>query len=128
MDPQQELFTAIRELLTDLFRDSIYDDCLPPEGTPYPFVYLADNTQKDKETKTVAIGKVTQYVHVWHNDPSQRGTVSKMLLDIKTKIRQLEKTPNFKWILSEIDQRIVPDRSTGNALMHGILMLTYKFS
>ena len=44
MDPQQELFLAVRERLIDLFGEgSVYDTFLPLEGTVYLFVYLADS-------------------------------------------------------------------------------------
>lgn len=128
MDPQQELFIAIRGALVELFGNSVYDGCLPPEGVPYPFVYLADNIQSDRETKTLVIGEVTQYIHVWHNDPTHRGTVSNMLLKIKQKARSIEHTRNFGWMLKNIDERIMPDDSTANPLLHGIVTITYKFS
>ena len=82
MDPQQELFT---ELLLQLKKTEydVYDTFLPPEDTPYPFIYLADSQQSDRQTKGAVIGSVYQTIHVWHNNPRQRGTVSKMLQDIK---------------------------------------------
>ena len=73
MDPQQELFT---ELLLQLKKTEydVYDTFLPPEDTPYPFIYLADSQQTDTQTKSAAIGNVYQTIHVWHNNPKQRGT------------------------------------------------------
>ena len=50
MDPQQELFTALLLRLKDLGYD-VYDTFLPAEGTPYPFIYLADSRQTDTRTK-----------------------------------------------------------------------------
>ena len=84
MDPQQELFT---KLLTEIkaleLGYDVYDGFLPPDGTPYPFVYLADSQLIDDANKTAVFGSVHQTIHVWHNNPRQRGTVSKMLLAIK---------------------------------------------
>ena len=59
MDPQQELFTELLLKLKDLGYD-VYDTFLPPEGTPYPFVYLADSRQTDTRTKSTVIGNVYQ--------------------------------------------------------------------
>lgn len=42
MDPQQELFTKLLTEIKALGYD-VYDGFLPPDGTPYPFVYLADS-------------------------------------------------------------------------------------
>ena len=43
MDPQQELFSALLLELKKQYPDGVYDTFLPPEGTPYPFIYLADS-------------------------------------------------------------------------------------
>lgn len=73
----------------------VYDGFLPPDGTPYPFVYLADSQQTDDANKTAVFGNVYQTIHVWHNNPRQRGTVSKMLLAIKSACRRLDHTENL---------------------------------
>jgi hypothetical protein len=127
MDPQQELFTRLLLDLKALGYD-VYDTGLPPEGTPYPFVYLADSQQDDIDNKTAVFGEVTQTIHVWHDNPGQRGTVSKMLLDIKTACRKIEKTNNFAWFVRGVNQRILPDNTTKTPLLHGYLSVTFKFS
>lgn len=127
MDPQQELFTELLLRLKDLGYD-VYDTFLPPEGTPYPFIYLADSTQIDEENKTAVFGRVSQTIHVWHNSPKQRGTVSKMLLDAKTMCRKLEKTDNFSWFVRDVNQRILSDDTTKQPLLHGILSVEFSFS
>ena len=96
MDPQQELFTKLLTEIKALGYD-VYDGFLPPDGTPYHFVYLADSQQTDDANKTAVFGNVYQTIHVWHNNPRQRGTVSKMLLAIKTTCRKLDHTENFAW-------------------------------
>ena len=75
MDPQQELFTELLLKLKEMGYD-VYDTFLPPEDTPYPFVYLADGQQTDDANKTAVFGNVYQTIHVWHNNPRQRGAVS----------------------------------------------------
>lgn len=127
MDPQQELFTELLLRLKDLEYD-VYDTLLPPEGTPYPFIYLADNQQTDTQTKSAVMGKVYQTIHVWHNNPKQRGTVSEMLLDIKKVCYKLEHTENFAWMIRNVNQRILPDNTTKTPLLHGRLEVEFKFS
>lgn len=54
MDPQQELFSAVLMALKEKYEDTgvgVYDTDLPPEDTPYPFVYLADCSESDQATK-----------------------------------------------------------------------------
>lgn len=127
MDPQQELFA---ELLTKLreWGYDVYDGALPPENTPYPFVYLADSQQIDEANKTAVFGSVYQTIHIWHNEPKQRGTVSTMLLRIKDICRKIEHTKNFAWYVANVNQRIVTDTTTKEPLMHGLLDVEFRFS
>lgn len=127
MDPQQELFTELLLELRKLGYD-VYDTFLPPEDTPYPFIYLADSQQADAQTKSAVIGNVYQTIHVWHNNPRQRGTVSKILLDIKKACYRLEHTENFAWMIQHVNQRILPDNTTKTPLLHGLLEVEFKFS
>ena len=126
-DPQQELFSALKIGIESKGHD-VYDGCLPPEGTAYPFVYMGDCTQSDDANKTAVFGNVYQTIHVWSNTPKNRGTVSGILLDIKDVCRSLESTENFSWMVTNIRQRIITDSSTKNPLLHGILEVDFKFS
>ena len=74
MDPQQELFSALLLELKKQYPDSVYDTFLPPEGTPYPFIYLADSDLTDKANKTAVFGNVSQTIHVWHDNPRHSST------------------------------------------------------
>ena len=131
MDPQQELFSALLVKLREAFEQegiSVYDGVLPPKGTTYPFVYLAESQQVDAANKTAVFGSVYQTINVWHNDPHQRGTVSKCLLMIKQVGRTMEHTENHAWSVGDVNQQILPDSSTSEALLHGILNIEFKFS
>lgn len=127
MDPQQELFTKLLTEIKALGYD-VYDGFLPPDGAPYPFIYLADSQQTDDANKTAVFGNVYQTIHVWHSNPRQRGTVSKMLLAIKNTCRKLEHTDNFAWDVRNVNQRILPDKTTKQPLLHGLLEIEFSFS
>ena len=127
MDAQQELFTALK-LGIEARGYAVYDGVLPPEDTPYPFVYLGDFRQNDKELKNALTGSVFPMIHVWHNKTTQRGTVSKMLLDIKTVCRQITRTDNFAWTVRNVNSRIVPDNTTKTPLLHGVAEAECLFS
>lgn len=126
-DPQQELFTRLK-LDLEAKGYSVFDGFLPPANTPYPFIYLADSQTDDETTKTAILGRVRQTIHVWHNDPHERGTVSAMLLAIKQTCRKVEHTNNFAWNVANINQRILADNSTKTPLIHGIITVEYQFS
>jgi hypothetical protein len=127
MDPQQELFTW---LLTEIRKRGydVYDGGLPPGEVPYPFVYLADSQQTDRTNKNAVFGTVYQTNHVWGSTPRKRGTVSAMLLEIKGICRSLEHTPDFSWMVENINQRILADTTTKQPLLHGILEVEFWFS
>ena len=127
IDPQQELFTRLK-LDIEALGYSVYDGALPPEETPYPFVYLGDFGQSDSATKSALYGYVYPTIHIWHNDTRKRGTLSKMMLDIKTACRNIEHTDNYSWVLQSVNQRIIPDNTTKTPLLHGVIEAGYKFS
>lgn len=128
MDPQQELFTALLLGGNELGYD-VYDGTLPPENTPYPFVYLSDSHQVDDGgNKTQLFGSVFQTIHVWHNSPTKRGTVSAMLGALKQMCRRLHYTDTFAWHVRNVDQRILPDNTTDTPLLHGVLEVEFYFT
>ena len=127
MDAQQELFSYLKVNIEALGY-AVYDGFLPPEGTPYPFVYLGDSQQSDISTKGASHGVVYQTIHVYSNTPKQRGTLSAMLADIKMSCKRVVRTKNFAWHASNITTRIMPDNTTKTPLLHGIVEVDFKFS
>lgn len=124
MDVQQAIFTQLKVDIESLGYD-VYDGKLPPEGTAYPFVYLGDSTQYDNTTKSGSIGTMSQTIHVWHNNVRKRGTVSDMLFNIKNICRNVEN--KYPVILSGMTQDILPDNTTAEPLIHGIITVNFKF-
>lgn len=124
MQAQQELFSYFKTQL------NAYDGMLPPQGTPYPFYYLADTRQQLGTAKTQDYGYVTLIVHVWHDNPKKRGTVSVMMDNIIGMAGSLEETANFKWSLirNETEQQILADNTTTPPLMHGWSSLRFCYS
>ena len=127
MDPQQELFAELMIKLEEIGY-GVYDGALPPEDTPYPFIYVADSQQVDDINKSAVFGNVYQTIHVWHNNPKQRGTVSAILLAVKDVCRKITHTKNFAWYVVNVNQRILADTTTKQPLMHGILDVEFRFS
>ena len=126
-DPQQEIFSRLYSDISSKGYD-VYDGCLPPENTPYPFVYMGDMQQTDDANKTAVFGNVYQTIHVWSNKPQNRGDLSKTMLEIKNICRNIDKTRNFSWFVKNVTQRIIPDNTTKTPLLHGVLDVEFKFS
>lgn len=127
IDPQQEIFTAYK-LSLEAMGYAVYDGELPPENTPYPFIYLGDFSQNDKMYKNAVTGTVSPTVHIWHNNTRQRGTVSAMLLDVKKVIYQTDKTKGFNWLVQSVESQIIPDNTTKTPLLHGVVTARVIFS
>lgn len=125
MDPQQELFSKLKIELEALGY-AVYDGFLPPEDTTYPFVYFGDMRQIDDANKSIILGNVFQTIHVWSNTPRNRGTVSKILYDIKNVCRQISCTQTYAWALLHVTQNIFPDNTTKTPLLHGVLEVEFK--
>lgn len=126
IDPQQELFTALK-LQLEALGYSVYDGALPPENTPYPFIYLGDFRQTDEMLKNAVNGYVYPTIHVWHNNIKQRGTVSRMLFDVKSVVYGINNTSNYSWLVQSVDSQIIPDNTTHEPLLHGIVEARLKF-
>jgi hypothetical protein len=127
IDPQQELFTAYK-LSLEAMGYAVYDGKLPPEDTPYPFIYLGDFRQTDTMYKNAVTGTVYPTVHIWHNNTRERGTVSKMMLDVKWAIYNINKTKARNWLVQSVEGQIIPDKTTKTPLLHGIVTARVIFS
>lgn len=129
MDVQQELFTATRQILVELFgEDNVFDGCLPPKGTPYPFAYLADALENESPLKGASQGDVTQTVHVFHDNIRERGNLSVWLYQIKQRAKQLDSVEGHSMLFAGAYTRIIPDRTTESPLLHGVIELSYQYT
>lgn len=127
MDPQQEFFSALLVALRDKYGTNVYDGFLPPEGTDYPFIYMADSQQVDDAgNKMQVLGDVYQTIHVYSNTPRSRGSISAILRDIKQTAYAITRTPSYQWEMVGVNQQILPDNTTASPLLHGILELQLR--
>lgn len=132
MDSQQELFSALLVKLKKELESkgvNVYDTFLPSEETPYPYVYVGNSQLiDDYGNKTMILGSITQVVDVWHNNPRKRGELSEIMMIVKNVARQINRTNNFAFQIKDINQRILPDTSTSEPLMHGVLELDFRIT
>lgn len=127
IDPQQELFIALKQAMQRQGL-TVYDDQLPPAGTPYPFVYLGDVQQIDTGTKTANIGWVHPTIHVYGLS-NKRGSVSGVILNVKRACIAVKNTKNFRWaVRGNINTHVMPDNRTATPLLHGIVEPEFLFS
>lgn len=126
-NPLQQLYTALLLKLNRTYPNMVYDGWMPPADTPYPFIFLGDvYDSADLSKKLNLFGRATVTVHVWHNDFRKRGDLSTMMLKIRMMARNIE-TDGYGWCLTDCEERYVKDTSTKDALLHGVLSISYKY-
>ena len=126
MNAQQELFMAVKAKLQSLGY-SVYDNMLPPDGTPYPFIYLAETRQTQYNAKRQDAGYITFVIQVWGKS-TMRGTISEICGNVIEAVRTLGQTANYGYTLQEREQRIIHDNTTKTPLMQGYNSLTVFYS
>ena len=124
--PQQEIFTLCRQKAIEVIgHDKVYDYL--PGTVNYPFFFIGEAFSQDKANKTAVFGKVQQTIHLYHNDYKKRGTFEKLIVDLKTKLREVNSTPHFFVSILAITSRILPDNAVGTPLLHGVIEVEFRF-
>lgn len=128
MSEQQEFFMALRQALKNKGH-KVYDGALPPENTPYPFIYLAGSWHNPTDIKHGNLGRITQVVQVW-GTAKMRGTISAMCEDVLNTACEIETTDNYSYRvrLNETEQQILNDDTTSTPLMQGYTSLRVAYS
>lgn len=125
MSPQQELFTTLLTSMRNAGLD-VYDGVLPPDGTPYPFVYLADVSQSDSFTKGSIGGNISVTINVWHDDYNKRGVFSSIVDDVVEICRRVHLF-NDKFYYSSVNQQFMNDSSVTPPLMRAMITANFVF-
>lgn len=128
MTAQQEYFMALKQALTDRGYD-VYDSMLPPENTPYPFIYLAGSWQNPTDIKRGNLGLIRQIVQVW-GTAQMRGTISELCGEVLNVATAIRTTDNYAYEvrLNETEQQILNDNTTTTPLMQGYTSLRVAYS
>lgn len=127
LEPQQALFIAVRKALEGLYPGSVYDGAIPGPETEYPFTYLGEFNQVDRETKSVIIGYIPVTIHNWHNRTDKRGTLSSRQQAVKDVLRAVSH-PDYAFHVRNVTSRIIPDNTTSVPLAHGIVEADVYFT
>lgn len=128
MTPQQEYFMALRQALKDKGYD-VYDNQLPPNNTPYPFIYLAGSWLNPTDVKAGVLGSITQIVQVW-GTANMRGTIDTLSGEVLKIANAIERTEHYAYQvrLNETEQQILNDNTTTTPLMQGYTSLKVAYS
>lgn len=128
MKEQQEYFMALRSALKEKGY-KVFDGALPPEKTPYPFIYLAGSWHNPTDIKKGDIGMITQVVQVW-GTYKMRGTISAICEDVLNTAKSIRQTDTYAYQvrLNETEQQILNDDTTSTPLMQGYTSLRVSYS
>jgi len=124
LSPQQQIFNEVFKVCLSLGYDTY--DYLPANEAKYPFVFVGEQFDSDIATKTIIYGEVQQRIHLYH-DHKRRGDLTTMMSNIKRELRKLKHTNNFYISVKNINSQILPDNSTAQALVHGIIEVEFQF-
>lgn len=124
--PQQQIFDACFSVSDIKLGYDTYT-FLPAKGTDYPFVYIGEQFSDDRETKSVIFGNVVQTIHIYDTYRNRR-TVTDMINAIKKELRKLKHTETFYVKIKKMSSRVIPENSTAENLLHGVIEVEFQFN
>jgi|SRR5690625_698482 len=124
LPPQQQIYNKVFEVCLSLGYDTY--DYLPANKAKLPFVFLGEQFDSDIATKSIIYGHVQQRIHLYH-DHKKRGNLTTMMNNIKRELRKIKHTNNFYISVKNINSQTLPDNSTAQSLVHGIIEVEFQF-
>lgn len=124
---EQDVFTRVFLDLRKAGFD-VYDGALPPEGTPYPFIYLSECSGGSSPLKAGNLGWLTQTVHIWTNQIYQRGSLAYMADQVERILRRITAVSGYSLLAIDATRRILFDDTTDNPLLHAVVEVKYQYT
>lgn len=126
MHPKHIIWLEIKAISERLGYDTY--DYLPGEEAAYPFVFIGEQFKQSNADSKESRENATQVtVHVYHDDPSQRGTLTSMMEQIEMRVWPLKNINGLPVDVEGTDDQVIPDNTTGADLMHGILEIDINY-
>lgn len=124
--PDQELYDEVYKICQTLEYNVF--NYLPPDKTPYPFVYIGESQELPQATKSVLVGTVQLNIHIYGLH-TERKQVSDMKGAILWELRKLRQSKNFNWKISnnQTQPQMLQDTTTNTALWHCVIPLEMRF-
>lgn len=123
--PQQQIFDAVFSLSLNLGYDTY--DFLPPKNAKYPFVYVGEQFDQDRLTKSNIYGRVQQTIHVYHTVRNRRA-VTDIMDRLRRECRALRRTENFHVSVRSANAQVTNETAGTEQLKHGILEIEFQFN
>lgn len=98
-----------------------------PSNASYPFVFVGEQFNTDKQMKLRTIGQSNIILHVYHYH-DKRKEAEQMLFQLNQSLHELDKTEHFSWLVNASSTQTYFDgEATGTALVHCVLDITLNF-
>lgn len=123
--PQQAIYDAIFQTSLSLgYKTYPY---LPAKDAAYPFVYVGEQFDNDRNTKSAIYGDVIQRIHIYH-DYRKRSELTGMMDSLKREVRKLRRADGFALNIKRINGQALIDTSATDPLYHGIVEVNITFN
>lgn len=123
--PQQQIYDAVFLASHRLgYRTYPY---LPAKDAALPFVYIGEQFDQDRRTKSIIYGDVQQTIHIYHLIENRRD-LTDMMNRLKEEIRKIKRTENFYVRSKRITAQTLQDTSTPQPLWHGVIEAEFTFN
>lgn len=98
------------------------------ENIPYPFVNFGTLHSVNSVTQDHVLDTLHITYHVWadSDDDTRFYQILDTLHDAGSETYDADGY-TFAGIISQLDQQVIPDNSTGTMLLHGIVTLVFRF-
>lgn len=123
--PQQAIYDALYKVSLALGYATY--DYLPAASAKLPFVFVGEQFDNDRHTKTAIYGDVVTRLHIYHNY-KKRGELTAMTDNLKREIRKLTKAEGFKLTVKRVGGQTLLDTSTSDTLYRGIVEVEITFN
>lgn len=123
--PQQAIYDEIFKVSLALGYSTY--PFLPAKDAKLPFVFVGEQFDQDKATKSVIYGNVQQRIHIYH-DYTRRSDLTGMMDALKREIRKLKRAEGFYINAKNINAQTLLDTSTVQTMYHGIIEVDIQFN
>lgn len=127
--PQQQLFDEIFLISEELEKEIGFKtyDYLPEHNYNLPFVFIGEQFNQDRETKTNVFGSVQQTINIYGKQ-TQRRLVAEIAGKLNHDIRKIKNTDNFYISVDNITGQTFFDNSSNTTFSRHIMEIDFTFN
>lgn len=121
-------YTELRDFCLSVAKELGYEayEYIPSKAT-YPFIFVGEQFNQDRQTKLRTLGQSNIILHVYHHH-DERKEAEEILAQLNKALHELDQTEHFSWgVFSSQSQTFFDGEVKGTALVHCVLDITLNF-